>query len=416
MLKIGKLFQGDRVIWVVFFFLCVISLIEVFSAASTLSYKEGSFWAPLLKQALFLGVGTLVVIGIHNVPCRFFKLVPLVFLPLSFLLLVLTLFSGKVTNGAQRYFEFMGFSFQPSELAKGAVITATALILAAMQKENGADRRAFKYILSLVLFFCAFIVTENLSTAGLLFIVVFLMMLIGRVPGILMGKLAGILVIAGGLGFATLVYVLPDNPDAKIYDNSLFHRALTWKERLNTHGDKAKTLTADSLDYDKDAQIIHANIAIASSNGVGRMPGNSVERDFLSQAFSDFIFAIIIEEMGLWGAFIVVFLYIVLVFRAGRIASRCERNFPAFLVMGLALLLAIQAMVNMMVAVGLFPVTGQPLPLISRGGTSTIITCAYIGMMLSISRYARKVPKEELDTVVENSDTSDEFRSDENLV
>ena len=120
------------------------------------------------------------------------------------------------------------------------------------------------------------------------------------------------------------------------------------------------------------------------------MPGNSVQRDFLSQAYSDFIFAIIIEELGLWGAAMVVFLYIVLLFRAGRIASRCERNFPAFLAMGLALLLVSQAILNMMVATGLFPITGQPLPLISRGGTATLINCTYIGMILSVSRYSRK--------------------------
>lgn len=416
MLKVGKIFQGDRVIWAVFFFLCAISLIEVFSAASTLSYKEGSFWAPLLKQALFLGIGTLVVVGVHNIPCRFFKLVPIVFLPLSLLFLLLTLFSGKVTNGAQRYFEIFGLSFQPSELAKGAVVAATALILATMQKEEGADRRSFKWILGVTLFFCAFIVTENLSTAALLFLVVVVMMFIGRVPMVQMGKLLGVLALAGSLAYVSLVYVFPDDPDAGIYKSGVFHRVLTWKERLDSHGDKSKMLTAADLDYDKDAQIIHANIAIASSNGVGRLPGNSVERDFLSQAFSDFIFAIIIEEMGLWGAFIVVFLYIVLVFRAGRIASRCERNFPAFLVMGLALLLAFQAFVNMMVAVGLMPVTGQPLPLISRGGTSTIITCAYIGMMLSVSRYARKTPQEPQPEDEEEAETQAEFCSDENLV
>ena len=146
-----------------------------------------------------------------------------------------------------------------------------------------------------------------------------------------------------------------------------------------------------TYDIDKDAQVAHANIAIASCNFVGKMPGNSVERDFLSQAFSDFIFAIIIEEMGLWGAAAVVFLYVILLFRAGRISSRCERTFPPFLAMGPTLLLVSQAILNMLVAVGLFPVTGQPLPLISRGGTSTLINCIYIGMILSVSRYAKQV-------------------------
>ena len=143
-------------------------------------------------------------------------------------------------------------------------------------------------------------------------------------------------------------------------------------------------------DLDKDAQVAHANIAIVSSNIIGKGPGQSVERDFLSQAFSDFIFAIVIEELGIVGAAFVVFLYIVLLYRTARIASRCENNFPAFFAMGLALLLVVQAAFNMLVAVGIAPVTGQPLPLISKGGTSTIINCAYIGAILSVSRSAKK--------------------------
>ena len=146
----------------------------------------------------------------------------------------------------------------------------------------------------------------------------------------------------------------------------------------------------EKFDLDKDAQVGHANIAIASSNIVGRGPGNSVERDFLSQAFSDFIYAVIIEEMGIIGAVVVAMLYIILLFRTGIIANRCENTFPAFLAMGLALLLVTQALFNMCVAVGLAPVTGQPLPLVSKGGTSTIINCVYVGAILSVSRSAKK--------------------------
>ncbi len=141
---------------------------------------------------------------------------------------------------------------------------------------------------------------------------------------------------------------------------------------------------------DKDAQTAHANIAIASSKVIGKGPGNSEERDFLSQAFSDFIYAIIIEELGIAGAVFVALLYIILLFRTGNIAMRCENNFPAFLAMGLALLLVTQALFNMCVAVGLVPVTGQPLPLISKGGTSSMINCIYIGAILSVSRSAKK--------------------------
>jgi cell division protein FtsW len=170
----------------------------------------------------------------------------------------------------------------------------------------------------------------------------------------------------------------------------IFHRASLWKQRiLDFTSDKQ--IPPDSVDIvGKGAQVAYSNIAIASSGVIGVGPGNSEERDFLSQAFSDFIYSIIIEELGILGAFFVAFLYIVLLFRAGYIANKCENNFPAFLAMGLALMLVTQALMNMCVAVGLVPVTGQPLPLISKGGTSTIINCIYIGAILSVSRSAKK--------------------------
>ena len=180
----------------------------------------------------------------------------------------------------------------------------------------------------------------------------------------------------------------------------MFHRADTWKARIDKFLN-SKPVAPEDVDLDKDAQVAHANIAIASSNIVGKGPGNSVERDFLSQAFSDFIYAIIIEEMGITGAVFVVFLYIILLYRVGSIANRCENNFPAFLAMGLAILLVTQALFNMLVAVGLAPVTGQPLPLISRGGTSTVINSLYVGIILSISRSAKK--KDECNTEANTS-------------
>ena len=393
MKSISNLFMGDRVIWVVYFFLCIISLVEVFSAASTLAYKSGSFWDPLIKQALFLSIGTLVVIAVHRVPCRVFKAVPIFMIPISLILLSVTFFMGAITNGAKRWLEIGGVPFQPSELAKGSLIIAVALVLSRMQTEDGADRKAFKYILILSALICLPIFPENLSTACLLFGVVVLMMFIGRVPLLQLGKMLGVLFTVGALGVMILLS-LPKSENST--DDGLLHRFSTWNNRITKHfasdeDDKAAKLDPALFDIDKDAQIAHANIAIASSNGIGKLTGYSVERDVLSQAFSDFIFAIIIEEMGIWGACIVVFLYIILLFRAGRIASRCERNFPPFLAMGLTLLLVSQAILNMMVATGLFPVTGQPLPLISRGGTSTLINSVYIGMILSVSRYARQV-------------------------
>lgn len=381
---IGSLFMGDRVIWVVFFFLCIISLIEVYSAASTLAYKSGRFWDPLVKQALFLAGGTIIVIVVHRIPCRMFKILPVLLLPLSVILLLITLLSGAATNDAARWIDLGFIRFQPSEVAKGAVIITEALILSRSQQENGASHNAFKYIMFITGGVCVLILPENLSTAALLFGVVVLMMFIGRVSLKQIGALFGVLTLVVLL-VVGLMFVAPKN--------GVLHRFATWQERLETHftDDDQKEDDPATYDIDKGAQVAHANIAIASSNGIGKMPGNSVQRDFLSQAFSDFIYAVIIEEMGITGAVVVVFLYIILLFRAGRISSRCERNFPPFLAMGLTLLLVSQAVLNMLVATGLFPVTGQPLPLISRGGTSTLINCAYIGMILSVSRYAKQV-------------------------
>jgi hypothetical protein len=176
------------------------------------------------------------------------------------------------------------------------------------------------------------------------------------------------------------------------YLTGRIERAISYRFMGNDKNqtDSTRQTTAKDFDIQKEPQVGHAHIAIAKSNIIGCGPGNSRERDFLPQAYSDFIFAIIIEELGLVGGAVIVLLYIIILFRASRIASRCERNFPAFLILGLAMLIVVQAAINMSVAVGLIPVTGQPLPLISKGGTSTIINCIFIGAMLSVSISAKK--------------------------
>ena len=402
---LSNIFKGDKVIWMVFFFLCVISVIEVFSASSELTYKGGNYMAPILRHIglLFLGIASMVVT--LNIQCKYFKIITPFLLLGSILLLLIVWVTGNATNGASRWIGIMGFQFQPSEFAKGALVLATAQILSAMQTENGADKHALKYIRLTWGAVVPLIFIENFSTAALLSAVVFMMMIIGRVPGKQLGIILAFVV--GLMAFALSVIWITGTDQSELEnknalteqvdkanenagkDKKILHRMDTWKSRINkflAH----KDVPPSEVDLDKDAQVAHANIAIATSNGYGKGPGNSVERDFLSQAFSDFIFAIIIEEMGIEGAIAVAFLYIILLFRTGKIARRCENNFPALLAMGLALLLVTQALFNMCVAVGLAPVTGQPLPLISRGGTSTIINCIYIGVILSISRSAKK--------------------------
>ena len=404
--KIGNIFKGDKVIWMVFFFLCMISIVEVFSASSNLTYKSQNYMGPIVFHTVTIIIGAVVAVVTLNIPCRYFKLMTPFLLFLTIILLLWVLATGEKTGDASRWINIFGLTFQPSEIAKGTVVLATAQILSAMQRENGADKKAFKYILCIVAPIAVLIMLENLSTAVLLCSVVFLMMFIGRVPLIQLGKLAGVVVGLALVGLLLILAVGNDNnvtvdkaktevsaPKEKSKIEKLLHRADTWKSRIKKFSNK-EVITPDKYDLDKDAQVAHANIAIVSSNIIGKGPGQSVERDFLSQAFSDFIFAIVIEELGIVGASFVVLLYIVLLYRTARIASKCENNFPAFLAMGLALLLVIQAAFNMLVAVGIAPVTGQPLPLISKGGTSTIINCAYIGVILSVSRSAKKrLPK-----------------------
>lgn len=385
---IKDLFKGDKVIWIIFLFLCLISVVEVFSAASTLTYKSGDHWGPITQHSVILMVGVFIVVLVHNIPCKYFSVLPFFLLPLSCVLLLFVmgmgiLDSGERVNGAARWLNFFGIQFQPSEIAKMAVIIVTAFILSKFQEEDGANPKAFKYIMWITGIVFVLIAPENGSTAALLAGVVFLMMLIGRVPWKQIGKLVGTL----GLALTLLVSVIVIIPPS-VYENVPgTHRFSTWQSRIKGFFEDKGNIPAAKFDIDKDAQVAHANIAIATSNVIGKMPGNSVQRDFLSQAFSDFIFAIVIEELGLLGGAFIVMLYLWLLIRAGRIAKRSDKHFPAFLVMGIALLLVSQAMLNMMVAVGLFPVTGQPLPLISKGGTSTLINCAYIGMILSVSRY-----------------------------
>lgn len=380
---IKDIFKGDKVIWIIFLFLCLISIVEVFSAASTLTYKSGDHWGPITQHSVILMVGACIVVLVHNIPCKYFRVLPFFLLPLSCILLLIVMVMGNYVNGAARWMNFAGVQFQPSELAKMAVIIVTAFILSRFQEEESAHPKAFKYIMWIIGIVFILIAPENGSTAVLLFGVVFLMMVIGRIPW----KQLGILTAGVTLFLTLFVSIIMITPASKYRDLPMMHRVETWQNRIKGFFEDKEAVPAAKYDIDKDAQIAHANIAIATSHVIGKMPGNSVQRDFLSQAFSDFIFAIIIEELGLIGGAFIVMLYLWLLIRAGKIAKRCEKTFPAFLIMGIAMLLVAQAMLNMMVAVGLFPVTGQPLPLISKGGTSTLINCAYIGMMLSVSRY-----------------------------
>lgn len=375
-----RVLKGDRYIWGIYFCLCVISLVEIYSATSSLTFKLRDYFSPTLRHTFILFAGTIGVIIMHNFHYRYYnKLIPAILVPLSVGLLVYTMFFGETINGAQRVITILGFPLQPSELGKMGVVMAVAYILAKNQTGKGVKPNTFKWAMTVIVPVCLLILPENLSTAVLLGGVCFCMMLIGRVE---LKKLFGLVGILAAFG-AVFLLVAPHLPT----DNKVFDRFHTWANRVSNFTDDDELPAYLQKTVDNNYQVHHARMAVANGGVFGVFPGNSRERDFLPQAYSDFIYAIIIEETGLIGGIAVILLYLALLIRAGMIAYKCKRAVPAFLIMGIAMMIVFQAMLHMAVAVGLGPVTGQPLPLISRGGTNTLITCAYFGIMLSVSRF-----------------------------
>lgn len=383
-----KILEGDKAIWVILLFFGMISIIEVYSASANMTYKTSAYWQPVLQHTAYYLIGVAATVVVHKIPCRMFKMIPVIGIPVTIFMLVMALFSERVNN-ASRWLEIGGIGFQPSEIAKVVLIVTVAMILSGMRNEHGAQTRAFKWVLGITSLFCLLIVPENFSTAGIIFLVILMMMFVGEVRWVQLGTLLGIIFICAAALIVLLRFTTPKTITS-LSELPGLHRLPTWVGRLNDSAADTDKEALNATYISEHLQETHARIAIATCNVVGRGPGNSVERDFLPQSFSDFIYAIIFEELGFFGGFSVMLLYIILLFRCARIASRCERPFPALLVMGLSLMLVTQAMINMAVAVGLFPVTGQPLPLISKGGTSTMINCIYMGMILSVSRSAKR--------------------------
>ena len=378
----SKLFKGDRVIWIIFMFLCLISVVEVFSATSTIAYKNANYWAPIIRHATFLVVGFFFVLIIHNLPIRFSVILGLL-LPVAIFLLLITPFIGVEINGERRWLNILGITFQPSEIAKLCSVCYMALVLS--RRNVLTSKQMFWYILIGVGITCTCILYNNGSTAILLGMIMLMMMFIGQVG-------AKRILIVIGIGISAILLVWSVYKLAPDTVSKFLPRIYTWIARFDRHSDNERFAEGTEektwvLDMDEHYQEDLAKIAIAQGGILGKLPGHGQQRDFLPQAYSDFIYAIIIEETGLAGGFFVLLLYLTLLIRVAMIARRCEKLFPKFLILGCGLMLVTQALINMAVAVGVFPVTGQPLPLISRGGTSTVISCFYIGIILSVSRF-----------------------------
>ncbi|MDR1406533.1 MAG: FtsW/RodA/SpoVE family cell cycle protein [Tannerella sp.] len=422
---IKKLFHGDVSVWIIFLLLCCLSLVEVFSATSTLAYRQSNIWQPIIRHALFLFAGAILVIVLSRVHYKYFSMA-IFLLPIAFVMLAITPFVGVTVNNAARFLDLFGFQFQPSELAKLGCIVHVAFWLSKRGKMS--DSMIYKIILWGIVPICVLIAYGNFSTAFLLGIVCFLMMFIGQIPFRKLGSLllwVCTLLLVGTL----LIYIVPPDTVEKYVP-----RATTWQKRFIQFINPEQLTEAEKMKAASDAdrakrdsifimtndnfQTNHAKMAIARGGILGKGPGQSAQRDVLPQAYSDFIYAIIVEELGIvLGGIGVLLLYIMLMIRVGILARRCEKLFPQYLVLGCGMIIVIQAFTNMAVAVNLIPVTGQPLPLVSRGGTSTLLTCAYMGIILSISHFGSKMDEEDEEDENEPEDGTefeDETKPEEN--
>jgi len=367
----GKIFQnikGDKVIWVVVIILSIFSLLSVYSSTGTLAYKYqgGNTEYYMFKHFGILVFGFFLMYLSHLIKYTYYSRISQIAIIVAIPLLLFTLLTGTNINEANRWLTLpiVNLTFQTSDFAKIALIMFVARLLAIKQDQIKEFKTTFLPIIAIVSVVCLLIFPANFSTAAILFVTSVILMFIGRINLKYILSFIGIVVVGTAL-FLMLIYNYPQ-----------VGRFGTWKNRIENYrnGEGEATYQADQ-----------SKIAIASGKIVGKFPGNSTQRNFLPHPYSDFIYAIIIEEYGLIGGVFILLLYMILLYRGMRIASRSPGSFAAFLTIGVCLILVLQAVANMAVAVGIFPVTGQPLPLVSMGGTSIWFTSIAIGIMLSVS-------------------------------
>lgn len=369
--------RGDRVIWMTALFLGLISLIAVYSSISSLAFKRegGSTLHFLFKHGLMLVTGGVIMYYASKLKYGVYSKLAQLAIPLTAGLLLLTLLLGSNINDASRWITIpiINQSFQTSDLAKVVLVVYLARVLSKHQDSEWTLRDVLVKLLVPVGVICGLILPANFSTAALLFALCLVIMFIGQVP---IKWLLSII----GIAIGSFILLIGVN---EAFDLNVLPRVETWQKRIESFG---------TQDSDANYQVEHAKIAIASGGLLPNGPGSGASRNWLPHPYSDMIYAFIIEEYGsILGGLGLLLLYLILLFRAVRIAGKCEKPFGALVAIGLCLMLVVQAMINMAVAVNLVPVTGQPLPLVSMGGTSVWFTCLAIGIVLSVSRAVEEV-------------------------
>lgn len=412
------LFKGDKTIWFVILGLMFISIVLVFSATSNIAFlseqRGGGFYNPIIRHSGHVFFAFMVCLVGSRIPPKVFAGMSRLLVLISVVLLLLVLLMGVERNDGKRWIEFFGVEFQPSEIARFALINFAAFRLG---KADYKEKAAFLGVAIPTAVIALLIFIENISTALLIGAVVFLMGIIAQANRKMLTMTFLGLVAAGGLGLAVLMILPSSMLEGK-------GRLATGKARIERFFKSTDEDGESKLDMNnKDYQIVQSKKAMARGGITGVGPGDSEARYFLPQPYSDFIYAMIVEEYGLAGSFIVLALYIILFFRIAVIAGRTNSMYLKLMLMGIGLAITLQAMINMLVATGVFPVTGQPLPFISRGGTSYIITAAYFAVLLSVSNAAEHerehriaeaggvaVETEEVPEIVEYEDNDQDHR------
>ena len=379
-----KNIKGDRLIWAITALLAIFSFLPVYSAASNLVNIGGNTntFSYFVKHFMHLFLGFSIMYGVHKIPYRYFRGLSMVMIPIVLVLLVVTILQGTTIAGANasRWIRipFVGMSFQTSTLASVVLMVYVARYISKIQDEKITFKESILPLWMPVFLVLALILPSNFSTTAIIFLMVVILVFLGGYPIRYLAVVIG----SGILGLVMFILV------AKAFPEAMPNRVDTWMSRIENF--------SNGEDTEEDYQIEKAKIAIATGGIKGVGPGKSIQKNFLPQSSSDFIFAIIIEEYGLIGGFLIMILYMWLLFRIVIVAQKSDTVFGKLLVLGVGLPIVFQAMINMAVAVELFPVTGQTLPLISSGGTSIWMTCLAIGIILSVSAKREEIKEQEI--------------------
>ncbi|HLV38071.1 FtsW/RodA/SpoVE family cell cycle protein [Xanthomarina sp.] len=380
---IFKNIKGDRLIWAIAALLALFSFLPVYSAASNLAYigEGGNTFVIFLKHLMHLFLGFVIMYGVHKIPYRYFRGLSIVLIPIVIMLLILTMLQGTTIDGANasRWIQIplVNMSFQTSTFAFVVLMVFVARYMSKIQDKDITFKETILPLWIPVFLVLVLILPANFSTAAIMFVMVLMLVFLGGYPI----KYLAVIVGTGILALTLFILI------AKAFPDAMPNRVDTWMSRIESFSDEGDT--------EADYQIEKAKIAIATGGIQGVGPGKSVQKNFLPQSSSDFIYAIIVEEYGLIGGFLLMIFYLWLLFRIVIVSQKADTIFGKLLVLGVGLPIVFQALINMAVAVELFPVTGQTLPLISSGGTSIWMTCMALGIILSVSAKREEMKEQE---------------------